>query len=67
MSERERTRQETLPASGVNGPGPSDASDLDRLRELADELMDDADASLQRLGINDATDFMRATRQSGGQ
>ena len=67
MSERERTRQETLPAGGANGPAPSGASDLDRLRELADELMDDADASLQRLGINDATDFMRATRQSGGQ
>ena len=67
MSERERTRQEALPTSGANGPAPSGTSDLDRLRELADELMDDADASLQRLGINDATDFMRATRQSGGQ
>ena len=65
MTERQRTGR---PGSTTEDSGDGDTeSNLDEVRELADQLMANAQRSMQRLGLSDASDFLNATRQSGGQ
>ena len=64
MSQRQRTGRPTNPE---NNTEQDDTNTLSDVRTLADKLMANAERSLQSLGLNDADDFLNATRQSGGQ
>lgn len=65
MSERQRIGR-------PDGPEDQDteedgAPELDGIRELADQVMANAQSAMRRLGLDSAEAFMNATRQTGGQ
>ena len=64
MSERQRTHQRPVVD---DNPEPEEGASLDDMRTLADQLMTNAQDSMRRLGLDNASDFLNATRQSGGQ
>ena len=64
MSERQRTHQSPVVH---DNPEPEEGASLDDMRTLADQLMANAQDSMRRLGLDNASDFLNATRQSGGQ
>ncbi len=64
MTERQRTRRPSVPED--NAETEQEVS-LDDMRTLADRLMANAESSMRRLGLDNAQDFLVATRQSGGQ
>lgn len=67
MSDRQRTRPPTPPGDKPDDSDDTGNANLDDMRELADRLMARAQDSLRRVGMSDASEFLRATRQSGGQ
>jgi hypothetical protein len=64
MTERQRTAR---PEVGDSDTGPEEDTSRADMRTLADQLMANAQASMRRLGLDNASDFLNATRQSGGQ
>ena len=64
MSERQRTHQRPVVD---DNPEPQEGASRDDMRTLADQLMANAQDSMRRLGLDNASDFLNATRQSGGQ
>jgi hypothetical protein len=65
MSERQRTGRPA--GSGTEAGEEEGSGNLDEVRDLAERMMVSARRSLQELGLNNASDFLNATRQSGGQ
>ena len=67
MSERKRhraVRSHTKPATS----GSADSHrQLTEIREEVNDIVASARASLRDLGLDNAADFLRASRQSGGQ
>ena len=67
MSDRQKTRPPTPPGDELDDSADTGNANLDDMRELADRLMARAQDSLRRVGMSDASEFLHATRQSGGQ
>ena len=63
MNERERERPERALSEG-NNPGDDG---LDSARTGAERLLQAADDAIARALSGDSAQFLRATRQSGGQ
>jgi hypothetical protein len=68
MSDGEMMRE----ARAVRGPGAAggdagDSGTLDDIRELADRFLRASDEAIERALSRDSQEFLRASRQEGGQ
>jgi hypothetical protein len=66
MKERERRDEERLLGDGP-GPGDSPEPETQALRDEAQRLLRAGSAAIERALSHDSQEFLRATRQRGGQ